>query len=532
MSKSSSPALPRLTPEQRLAAAGQFERANQVLTTGNLEYGMQLLLNCCLIDPANPTYRQALRQAQKAKYKHNLIGQKMAVLMTLRAKLKLKTAQQRSEWVKVLECAEPVFMRNPWDLGTHLAMAEAFDELGVQGMAIWTLDQIRQVDGDNPKINRPLARLFEKTGNFTAATALWEKVRIAVPDDLEAQRKFKDLAASATIAKGRYEDALRGTAPTPLKGIPEDAERRARRRGRDSRAANARATDGNGYAAREPAATKAGSKFRVKSPPLSPRSRPIPPIPMATCTWRRFSAAPTSLTRPARSGAALGPTANSFEIAMELIDLEIEPFRRDLAIAEEKLSRQPVNPELQACAGDWPRKSPRVSWTIFAINPIAFPPRTPIAWKWACGSCAAGKSTKRSGNSRRFVPIAATRARPCLSRLLFSGRNNWRLAQRNFEEALGQLTPADEVRKEILYELAKGYAASGDLTRAIDMACELANIDFNYKDIGKLLDDWNANVEGVIISPLSYGKDRHAEIIVGAGGAVAFAGRSCAFAGG
>ncbi len=84
MSKSSSPALPRLTPEQRLAAAGQFERANQVLTTGNLEYGMQLLLNCCLIDPANPTYRQALRQAQKAKYKHNLIGQKMAVLMTLR----------------------------------------------------------------------------------------------------------------------------------------------------------------------------------------------------------------------------------------------------------------------------------------------------------------------------------------------------------------------------------------------------------------------------------------------------------------
>ena len=51
------------------------------------------------------------------------------------------------------------------------------------------------------------------------------------------------------------------------------------------------------------------------------------------------------------------------------------------------------------------------------------------------------------------------------------------------------------MRKEILYELAKGYAASGDLTRAIDMACELANIDFNYKDIGKLLDDWNANVQ-------------------------------------
>jgi hypothetical protein len=33
------------------------------------------------------------------------------------------------------------------------------------------------------------------------------------------------------------------------------------------------------------------------------------------------------------------------------------------------------------------------------------------------------------------------------------------------------------------------------LTRAIDMACDLANIDFNYKDIGTLLDDWSANVK-------------------------------------
>ena len=34
-------------------------------------------------------------------------------------------------------------------------------------------------------------------------------------------------------------------------------------------------------------------------------------------------------------------------IAMELADLEIEPFRRDLAVAEEKLSRQPDNAELE-----------------------------------------------------------------------------------------------------------------------------------------------------------------------------------------
>ena len=51
------------------------------------------------------------------------------------------------------------------------------------------------------------------------------------------------------------------------------------------------------------------------------------------------------------------------------------------------------------------------------------------------------------------------------------------------------------MRKDILYHLAKGYAATAELTRAVDMACELANIDFSYKDIGKLLDEWNAKLQ-------------------------------------
>jgi hypothetical protein len=29
----------------------------------------------------------------------------------------------------------------------------------------------------------------------------------------------------------------------------------------------------------------------------------------------------------------------------------------------------------------------------------------------------------------------------------------------------------------------------------VDLACELANLDFGYKDIGKLLDEWNAKVQ-------------------------------------
>ena len=44
----------------------------------------------------------------------------------------------------------------------------------------------------------------------------------------------------------------------------------------------------------------------------------------------------------------------------------------------------------------------------------------------------------------------------------FKGRNNWRLAQRNFEEAMKHLPATEEAsRKEVLYQLAQGCADAG-----------------------------------------------------------------------
>ena len=61
--------LPMPSPEHRRVAAGQFERANQVIATGNFDYGIQLLLTCCKLDPANLVFRQALRKTEKIKFK-------------------------------------------------------------------------------------------------------------------------------------------------------------------------------------------------------------------------------------------------------------------------------------------------------------------------------------------------------------------------------------------------------------------------------------------------------------------------------
>ena len=74
--------VPQPTPEQRRIAAERFERANQVIATGDYDYGIQLLLTCCKLDPANLLFRQTLRRTQKAKYKNNMHGSRLAVLTT------------------------------------------------------------------------------------------------------------------------------------------------------------------------------------------------------------------------------------------------------------------------------------------------------------------------------------------------------------------------------------------------------------------------------------------------------------------
>ena len=75
----------------------------------------------------------------------------------------------------------------------------------------------------------------------------------------------------------------------------------------------------------------------------------------------------------------------------------------------------------------------------------------------------------------------------------FRKRNNWRLAQRNFEEALAAIPANDEsARKEVLFQLATGSAENNDLPRAVDLGHELANLDFGYKGIGTMLEDWES----------------------------------------
>lgn len=479
--------LPKVRPEQRRAAAGQYERANQVLAEGNLDYAIQLLLSCCQLDPVTPVYRQTLRQAEKSKYQDKGRGQALAFLTGLPARLRLKKAAMKGDYLRVLDVAESILFRNPWDLGAHLAMADAFVNLDLPEMSLWTLDQIRQVDPNNPKVNRPMARLYEERGQFNQAMALWELVRKADPKDQEAQKKHKDLAAHATIAKGKYEDVIHGHAPTPA-GSPgagpavETAHEHPVLGKTDQQmpALNDRVT-------REAQALQT----KIHNNPTNPNG-----YLHLSSLYRRaeqFEKARQVLEE------GLGPTGNHFELTMELADLEIEPFRRNLAMTEAKLGQSPQDTKLHDIRNQLFKEIQTRELDFHRRKADRFP--TEPAHKFEVGV----RLLKTGQVDEAIRELQALRNDPrhqgkvlVYLGFCFRARNNWRLAQRNFEEALKHLGAGDEgFRKEILFQLALGHAEMGDYQMAVDMACELANLDFGYKDIGKKMDEWTAKLQRV-----------------------------------
>src|SRR5437867_2283948 len=145
---------PTPSPEHRRVAAGQFERANQVIASGNYDYGIRLLLSCCKLDPANLVYRQALRRTQKLRHRNNLRGSWLAWLTTAPAKARIKKAMVARDYLSVLELGELVLTRNPWDVGTQTAMAEAAEVLGLLDLAVWNLEQARHKAPRDAKLNR------------------------------------------------------------------------------------------------------------------------------------------------------------------------------------------------------------------------------------------------------------------------------------------------------------------------------------------------------------------------------------------
>src|SRR5262249_18678324 len=153
-------------------------------------------------------------------------------------------------------------------------------------------------------------------GNFSQAIALWELVKQADPSDQEAQHKGKDLAANETITRGRYEETM-------FQRRPNDSD------SSDS-ALPMPVEDGTEIAPTNDRVARESAPLLAKI--ASTPTDPLPYLQLAAVYTRagRYDDAREALNN------GLGPTGQHFQIRIELMELDLEPFRRNFGTTEEK----------------------------------------------------------------------------------------------------------------------------------------------------------------------------------------------------
>ena len=472
------PAVPPPTVEQKRIAQDSFTRAKEAIQNANLDYAITLLFTCCKLD---------LRKTQKDKYGNNLRGSRFSFVSVPRWKAKVKSAKRGRDYLRVLEHGEQVLYRNPWDMGTQMDMAEAFDALGLNDLAVFTLDQARQKYPRDATLNRALARLFEKRGDYPKAIILWQLVKEVVPADVEAAHKAKDLAASATIQKGNYEEAAAGTKESPVLGRIE-----------------AKAVEKQDRGARE---TEPLLK-RIEADPTEPS------------LYVQLATAHRKYGQDDRARAALqqglGPTGNAFQIQLALMDLDLVPIQKGLEQVEGKLKKlkerarrieadedleeneEPLSEEeLRKRRSRLIKELNSREIAIYRMRADRYPNEVQHRLELGARLLKADLTEEAIAELQQAKRDEKIKWKAGLYLgIAFQKRNAWRLAQRNFEEALAALPPGeDSGRKDVLYHLALGSAENGDLPRALDLGHELANMDYGFKGIGKLIDEWQDKLQ-------------------------------------
>jgi tetratricopeptide (TPR) repeat protein len=480
MAKKEASSLPPPTAEDLRVAAGHFEYANRATVGGNYDIAIGLLRTSCKLVPTNLAYRQALRKVEKTKYKGNLRGSLFAPVSTLFLRYRLWRARRRGKHARVLEHGEAILARNPWDAAAQLHMAEAASALGQPVLAIWVLQQAREKDGKDVHLNRALARLLEREGHFAQSIALWQLVHQAAPWDVEAQGKVKQLAASETIARGNYEEAT-AAADEATAGIAQG--RSGNGLGAVGKAATPPPLSKATPVKKRPVHEEDAYRARIEADPTNPE----PHLQLAASHRRngRIEEAEFALKQGL---ASVGP---SFELNMALADLEIEPLRRSLARAEEQLRENPRDEKAQRAQRNLQKEVNAKELAWYRRKAERDPADNGCRFELGVRLLRGGeveeaiRELQASRSDSRLYWKAVMHLGHC-----FKAKGNWPLAKRNFEDSLRRAPEGDPARKDLLLQLALGAADEGDLPHAIELGLDLANMDYSYGDIGRLLDEW------------------------------------------
>jgi tetratricopeptide (TPR) repeat protein len=468
MSENASQPVSVPTAVEKQAAAERLALAKRLLGNGHAADAIQLIRECCRLDPANIGFRKALRSAEQEAAKDGVSGW----LGTAALRTKFKMARLSRAHLLALEHGEALLARAPSDIGCQLDMAESAMALKLTIVALWILETARQQEPNNDAVNYASSQAYEQAGLFRQSIALLSKVGPAHPQYADIQRRLKDLMAKDTIHRG-YDDKT-GEAQASATDTAEMGHAEAT-------APQTPALPGlSERLTREVAALRS----RIAADPTNVNS--YAPL---VALWRsagQFDQARDVLREGLRA------TSQHVDLLMALADLNIEPKRQNLAALEAKIKANPADAGLRSARNALLQDINQDELKMFRQKAKAQPGEVGLHYEVGVRLFRAKQLQEavKEFQISRDAPRFHWQSLAYLG-LSFEKLHIWQLAQRNLQDALQKLPPEEQDwRKRILFHLAQGAAAAGDLDEATARGYELANLDFTFRGIDRLLAQW------------------------------------------
>ena len=189
------------------AARSFYDKARGALERGNLEYAINLFMECLALEPNFTKARQLLRAAQ---LKSTEGGKTMKKLFTTAKSApllaKAMSAVQRNP-AEAMQMAEQILTEDPRHGQALQVLAEAAEKAGYIETVAQTLEHYVRLNPRDTKSIHWLARSYIAIGNNEGARERYEQLLAANPNDFAAQKGLKDATATGAMATGGWEEA-------------------------------------------------------------------------------------------------------------------------------------------------------------------------------------------------------------------------------------------------------------------------------------------------------------------------------------
>jgi len=438
-----------------------IEKAREALKRRNYDYAIDLYMQVLKLNPDHGEAARELRQTTIRKGQE-MGGAKKSFFKGFGSWGKSILKGVTKNYDQAIEECEKYLAKSPFDVKMLMRLGDAAAKAGYTQRAIANFEQAAEIDRKNVDAFKSLGRLYNGLEDYQKASSYYDRVLAISPNDGEALRARKNIAASTTVSKiGKMGDSYRDKIRDAGKAAKMEMEGHIIRTEKDVKAAINQKLDDI-----------------QQNPGESKHYRDLGDLYVKV---KDFGQAAQAYEQ------ALKTNPGDFFAMEKLGDLQLRQFDEKITAASNAYRTAPT-PENKVVLDEVRAEKLKFSIDEWGRRVQEHPTDSELRFKYGRFLLQDGQDDEAIANLQKVVhdPKVATEAHHLLG-TAFRKKGMYELGVKELLKAREGLNVMNEQNKRITYNLALTYELLEKKDEAKSEYQKIAEVDFSYKDVAKRL---------------------------------------------